>query len=63
MCIARCTSAGSAIGGSKRSRSIACSTPVGSVYELSGIVSELVATPDEVADIMSRPDVVSAIET
>jgi len=35
----------------------------GSVYELAGIVSELVATPDEVAGIMSRPDVVSAVET
>lgn len=35
----------------------------GSVYELEGIVSELVATPDEVADIMSRSDVVSAVAT
>ena len=31
-----------------------------SVYELEGIVSELVATPEDVAAIMSRPDVVSA---
>lgn len=35
----------------------------GSVYELDGVVSELVATPDEVAEIMSRDDVVSAVET
>jgi hypothetical protein len=33
-----------------------------SVYEVEGIVSELVATPDEVGAIMSRPEVVSATE-